>query len=76
MQVNIHEAKSQLSRLGELALNGEKVIIAKACQPYMELIPYRAQPSSRTPGRLKGQLSIAEDFDETPSEVIDRFEAG
>ncbi len=76
MQVNIHEAKSQLSRLGELVLKGEKVIIAKSGEPYMELIPYRAQPRSRAPGRLKGQISMAEDFDETPSEVSDRFEAG
>ena len=75
MQVNIHEAKTQLSRLGELVLKGEKVIIAKAGKPYMELIPHRAHQQPRTPGRLKGQIVMSADFDETPAEITDAFES-
>lgn len=74
MQVNIHEAKTQLSRLGELVLKGEKVVIAKAGKPYLDLVPHRENRKPRTPGRLKGQIRIAEDFDQTPEDVIDTFE--
>ena len=73
MQVNIHEAKSQLSQLGELVLKGEPVVIAKAGRPYLDLVPHREQRKSRTPGRLKGQIPMAEDFDKTPEEVIAPF---
>ena len=40
MLVNMHEAKTQLSKLGELSLKGEKIIIAKAGKPLWQLIPY------------------------------------
>ena len=75
MQVNIHQAKTQLSRLGELVLTGEKVVIAKAGKPYMELIPHRENRRPRTPGRLKGRIVMAEDFEATPAEINDAFEA-
>lgn len=75
MQVNMHEAKTQLSRLGELAWRGEKIIIAKAGKPYLDLIPHRELEGDRKLGLLKGQIWIAPDFDETPKEVIDAFEA-
>ena len=56
MQVNMHEAKSQLSRLGELACQGERVIIAKAGKPYLDLIPYReGKQEPRKLGILKDQ---------------------
>lgn len=74
MQVNMHEAKSQLSKLGEKAWEGETVVIAKAGKPYLDLIPHRENVKPREPGRLKGQIVIAEDFDKTPSEIIDGFE--
>jgi antitoxin (DNA-binding transcriptional repressor) of toxin-antitoxin stability system len=76
MQVNIHEAKSQLSKLGELVVNGERVVIAKSGKPYLDLIPHREQQEPRTPGRLKGQIHMAEDFDRTPEEVVAAFEEG
>ena len=65
MQVNMHEAKSQLSRLGELAWQGEEVVIAKAGKPYLNLVPYREEMKPRTPGSLKGKIWVAPDFDET-----------
>lgn len=74
MQVNMHEAKTKLSQLGELAWQGERVIIAKAGKPYLELVPLREGGRKRTPGRLAGQIKIAPDFDATPEEVIAAFE--
>ena len=73
-QVNMHEAKSQLSKLGELAWKGEKIVIAKAGKPYLDLIPHRQDRKPRKPGGLKGQITMAPDFDVTPTEVIDGFE--
>ena len=72
-KVNMHEAKSQLSRLGKLAWDGEQIVIAKAGEPYLRLVPYRERKPKRKPGALKGQIWIAPDFDETPQEVIDSF---
>ena len=73
MQVNMHEAKSQLSRLGKLAWAGEEVVIAKAGEPYLRLEPYREPMPDRKPGTLKGRIWIAPDFDETPPDIIDDF---
>ena len=73
MKVNMHEAKSQLSRLGRLAWEGEEIVIAKAGEPYLRLEPYREQRAKRKLGVLKGQIRIAPDFDETSQEVIDSF---
>ncbi len=73
MKVNMHEAKSQLSRLGKLAWEGEQIVIAKAGEPYLRLVPFREKKTKRKLGALKGQIWIAPDFDETPQEVIDAF---
>ena len=73
MKVNMHEAKSQLSKLGKLAWEGEEIIIAKAGEPYLRLTPYRERVEERKLGGLEGQIWIAPDFDETPQEVIDSF---
>ena len=76
MQVNIHEAKSKLSKLGELVIKGERVVITKSGKPYLDLVPHREQQEPRMPGRLKGQIHMAEDFDRTPEEVVAAFEEG
>lgn len=73
MTVNMHEAKSQLSRLGKAAWAGEEVVIARAGEPYLRLVPYREQKPRRRLGAMKGQIRIAPDFDETPPEVVDLF---
>jgi antitoxin (DNA-binding transcriptional repressor) of toxin-antitoxin stability system len=73
-QVNMHEAKSKLSELGELVWKGERVIIAKAGKPYLDLLPHKETRKERVPGRLAGQIKIAADFDNTPAEIIDAFE--
>lgn len=74
MQVNMHEAKSQLSRLGEKVWQGEKVIIAKAGKPYLDLLPHVEERKVRSPGRCKGQIEISPDFNETSPEIIAGFE--
>jgi len=74
MQVNMHEAKSQLSKLGEKVWQGESVVIAKAGVPYLDLIPHIENNAPRVPGRFKGQIEISDDFDETTDELIALFE--
>lgn len=80
MQVNITEAKAKLSQLGELAWQGEIIVIAKAGKPYLQLTPYQEESTvekkPRQFGRLKGQIWIAPDFNETPQEIINLFENG
>ena len=56
MQVNMHEAKSNLSKLGEKVWQGERVIIARAGKPYLELLPHRYGGKNRKPGRFKGRI--------------------
>jgi antitoxin (DNA-binding transcriptional repressor) of toxin-antitoxin stability system len=73
-QVNMHEAKSRLSELGELVWKGDKVVIARAGKPYLDLLPHRPERVERKPGQLKGKIRIAADFDATPAEVTDAFE--
>lgn len=74
MMVNIHEAKTHLSRLVERAAAGEDVIIGKAGRPMARLVAYVEAPVPRRPGALKGSLWVSDDFDETPEEVIADFE--
>ncbi len=74
MQVNMHEAKSKLSALGERVWRGEKVVIAKAGKPYLDILPHKEERIQRQPGRFKGQIRISEDFDQTPDQLIDAFE--
>lgn len=74
-QVNMHEAKSRLSELGELVWKGERVVIAKAGKPYLDLLPHKETRKERVPGRLAGRIKIAQDFDATPPDVVDAFEA-
>ena len=74
MKVNMHEAKSNLSKLGEKAWQGEHIVIAKAGKPYLELIPHRRRTEPRVPGRFKGQIELAVDFNEESKEINAAFE--
>ena len=69
----MHEAKSQLSRLAELAWQGQEIVICKAGEPYLRLEPYRERLEERKPGGLEGQIWMSPDFDETSQDVIDSF---
>ena len=75
MIVNTHEAKTHLSKLIERAAAGEEIIIGKAGKPMAKLVAYKEERSPRRPGALKGKIRLAPDFDATPDEVIDAFEA-
>jgi prevent-host-death family protein len=74
MIVNMHEAKTHLSRLVERAANGEEIIIGNAGKPRARLVAYEQRRAPRTPGSMKGKVSIAEDFDDTPDDILDAFE--
>lgn len=70
---NIHEAKTHFSKLVERAASGEEIIIGKAGKPVAKLIPYRRVGGPRVPGAWKGQVRIADDFDELPPEIVAVF---
>ena len=74
IQINMHEAKTKLSQLAEKVLSGDKVVIAKAGKPYLDLIPHKPR-KKRKAGNYKKQIEIADDFDATPIEIIEDFEA-
>jgi prevent-host-death family protein len=74
IQVNMHEAKSQLSRLVEKAAEGEEVIIAKAGQPVAKLVPIRGRVEPRLLGAFEGQIRIHPDFDDLPHDIQAVFE--
>ena len=72
--VNMHEAKTTLSRLVERARAGEEIIIGKAGEPLVKLVPVKRRTKPRVPGKWRGKVWIAEDFDELPSDILDAFE--
>lgn len=74
MEVNIHQAKTHLSKLLERVALGEEVIIAKAGRPVAKLIPIDTKPKNRTLGSAKGEFVVPDDFnDPLPKEVEDLF---
>jgi len=73
MEVNIHEAKTHLSRLLERALMGEEVIIAKAGKPLVKLVAI-GKRGFRKLGSAKGEFTVPDDFnDPLPKEIEDLF---
>lgn len=62
--VNIHEAKTHLSKLLRRVMNGEEIIIAKAGKPVAVLSPYQKPPEARQPGNDQGLVVIHENFDD------------
>jgi len=77
MQINIHEAKTQLSMLIEKVAQGEPFIIAKAGKPMAKVIPLAA--SENKPSRvgfLSGQIEIPEDFDQIGQDEINEIFEG
>lgn len=72
-KANLHEAKTNLSKLVELAIKGEEVIICKAGQPVAKLISFRPKKEKRTPGIWQGKVTMKEDFDELPESFMRHF---
>jgi len=73
-QVNVHEAKTQLSALLEAVEAGESVVIARAGEPVAILTAFRATRRRRRLGLFAGQGEIAPDFDELPADLAAAFE--
>jgi len=73
--INVHAAKTQLSRLLDAAAAGEEVIIAKAGRPVARLVPIDATLPPRRLGILDGKINVPDDFDDPlPDEIIAEFE--
>ncbi len=62
--VNIHEAKTHLSKLLEQVGQGEEIIIAKSGKPVARLVALNGKPKRRVPGSAKGTLSYTDDFND------------
>ena len=74
--INVHEAKTHLSRLLTRVSAGEEIIISKAGKPVARLSAWREPVLKRKPGLDKGKFLVPDDFDAPlPAEVLDDFEA-
>ena len=71
--VTVHEAKTNLSKLLDLAHAGQEIIVAKAGKPYARLVPLATEPARRMPGRLSGRVG-EEFFEPLPAEELDAWE--
>jgi len=76
--INIHEAKTQLSRLVEEAAQGEPFVIAKAGKPMVKVTALGAPVGTEVKrlGFLAGQISVPDDFDTMGAEEIERIFSG
>jgi prevent-host-death family protein len=75
VQVNVHEAKTHLSRLLAQVAEGQEVIIAKDGKPLARLVPFRAPRGQRIIGRGKGDFVVRDDFDAPlPEKILKTFE--
>lgn len=73
--INIHEAKTHLSRLLDQVATGAEIIIAKAGKPIARLIPANGPVKEKKLGLLKGKLKVPDDFNAPlPDEVLAKFE--
>ncbi len=73
-EVNIHQAKTHLSRLLVRVANGEEIVIAKAGKPVARLVPFGPAKGPRVPGVAAGQFKVPDDFDAPlPEEILRDF---
>jgi prevent-host-death family protein len=73
---NMHDAKTQLSRLAERAANGEEIVIARNGRPLAKLGPLDDQGKARRLGLWKGQVWMSDDFDAPLPADIQRYFEG
>ena len=71
--VNIHEAKTYLSRLVDAAAKGEPFIIAKAGKPLVKVVPIDAPATPRRLGFMRGQFTVPDDFETMDQEEIEKL---
>ncbi|MFZ0523745.1 MAG: type II toxin-antitoxin system Phd/YefM family antitoxin [Candidatus Acidiferrales bacterium] len=77
MEVNIHQAKTHLSRLLQRVANGEEIIIARAGEPIARLVRIQPERATRPLGMDEGAIKMAEDFDAPlPAELLAQFLGG
>jgi len=77
MEVNIHQAKTHLSRLLQKVAEGEEVIIARAGVPVARLLPVEVKQKVRPLGFARGEIWIADDFDAPlPDDILADFYGG
>ncbi|MDN5916940.1 MAG: type II toxin-antitoxin system Phd/YefM family antitoxin [Pseudonocardia sp.] len=74
-QVNIYDAKTNLSKLIERVEAGEEIVIARSGRPVAHLVPVPRRPN-RSPGSLRGRITIAPDYDASDAELADLMEDG
>jgi len=72
-KANLHEAKTNLSKLVDLAAKGEEIIICKAGLPVAKLVAIKPPTKKRKPGSWAGKVKIAKDFDELPESFMRHF---
>jgi prevent-host-death family protein len=72
--VNMHQAKTSLSRLVERALAGEEILIARNGEPLVKLVPVPKERKPLVPGRYKGKVWMEPDFEFTDAEIEELFE--
>ena len=72
-RVNVHEAKTQLSRLLEEVEAGERIVIARAGKPIAILSAYERATRKRRLGQFAGQAEVAADFDDLPDDIAAAF---
>jgi len=76
MQVNVHEAKTNLSKLLNQVSEGQEIIIARSGKPVARLVAFKEKPSERVSGSAKGKFVLTPDFnDPLPEEILAEFEA-
>ena len=72
-KVNVHEAKTHLSRLLKEVEAGEEVLIARDSEPVARLVPVRPAAQKRTFGHMRGMFEVPDDFDEPDPEIERMF---
>lgn len=72
-QLNVYEAKSQFSELLSRVEGGEEITIARAGHPVARLVPIAHQGQPRVPGSCMGQITMTDDFDGLPADLLAAF---
>jgi prevent-host-death family protein len=74
MEINVHEAKTNFSKLLQRVVLGEEIIIARAGVPVAKLVPIQAERPTRPLGLFKGQIWMADDFNAPlPADILAGF---
>ena len=72
--VNVHQAKTHLSKLLERVRLGEEIVLAKAGKPVARMVPVADHTARRTPGSARGRITVHDDFDAPlPDDLLDDF---